>query len=367
MNSMRYDYLIVGSGLFGAVFAQQMKERGKRCLVLEKRRQTGGNIRCENHDGIWVHQYGPHIFHTNDDRVWNYVNRFVSFNHYVHSPLAKVGERHYNLPFNLNTFEQVWGVTTAAEAEAIIAGQRQAVKGKPLNLKEQAIANIGEELYRLFVEGYTQKQWGKPPENLPASIIQRIPVYYERNNRYFKDRYQGIPIGGYNRLTDTLLKGIEVKTQVDYLDDPAYWNSLAPKVVYTGPLDAYYRHQFGPLEYRSLRFEHERLEQAQFQPVAQVNYTEASVPFTRIVEHKHFEFGQQAHTLITREYSQAWAPGQEPYYPIGDAANLKRYGQYKSLADQESQLIIGGRLADYRYYDMHQVVAAALHKAEQEP
>jgi len=364
---MQYDYVIVGSGLFGAVFAQQMTERGKRCLVLEKRNHTGGNLHCENQDGIWVHQYGPHIFHTNNEGVWNYVNRFVSFNNYIHSPLAKVGERFYNLPFNLNTFEQVWGVTTAAEAQAIIEGQQQAIKGKPMNLKEQAIANIGEELYHLFVEGYTQKQWGISPERLPASIIQRIPVHYERNNRYFKDRYQGIPIGGYNRLIDGLLNGIEVITEVDYLDNPHQWNSLAPKIVYTGPLDAYYGYQFGPLEYRSLRFEHERLEQAQFQPVAQVNYSELNIPFTRIVEHKHFEFGQLAHTIITREYSQAWKSGQEPYYPIGNATNLKRYGQYKTLADQENQLIIGGRLADYRYYDMHQVIASALHKVQQEP
>ena len=364
---MKYDYVIVGSGLFGAVFAQQMTERGKRCLVLEKRSHTGGNLHCENHEGIWVHQYGPHIFHTHDEGIWNYANRFVSFNDYVHSPLARVGDRHYNLPFNLNTFEQVWGVKTATEAQAIIEQQRQAIKGKPQNLKEQAIANIGEELYRLFVEGYTQKQWGKNPEELPASIIQRIPVYYERNNRYFKDRYQGIPIGGYNALTDALLKDVEVRTGIDYLDDPAHWNSQAPKVVYTGPLDAYYKYQFGALEYRSLRFEHERLEQSVFQPSAQVNYTQASVPYTRIVEHKHFEFGTQAHTIITREYSQAWSPGQEPYYPIGDAPNLKRYKQYKALAEQENQLIIGGRLADYRYYDMHQVIAAALHKAQQVP
>jgi UDP-galactopyranose mutase len=362
-----YDYLIVGAGLYGATFAHQAKQAGKRCLVIDRRTHTGGNTYCRNEDGINVHAYGAHIFHTNDKRIWDFVNSFVEFNRFTNSPVANYNGKLYNLPFNMNTFYQLWGVHTPAEAEARI-NEQVAATGitEPKNLEEQALKLVGKDIYEILIKHYTEKQWGRPATELPAFIIKRLPVRFRFDNNYFDDKYQGIPIGGYNQLTEGLLNGIDVKLDCNFFDDPQGFRSMAEKIVYTGALDEYYQYQFGALEYRSLRFEHERLNIPNYQGNAVVNYTDAETPFTRILEHKHFEFGQQPHTIITREYPVAWQTGMEPYYPVNDEANTQRFKQYQALAEQETNVIFGGRLAEYRYYDMHQVIGAALARSAKE-
>ncbi|MFM1756178.1 MAG: hypothetical protein RL621_1126, partial [Bacteroidota bacterium] len=359
-----YDYLIVGSGLFGAVFAHEMKKRGRTCLIIEKRNHAGGNIFCEKIEDINVHKYGPHIFHTNDLNIWNYVNQFVEFNRFTYSPIAIHKNKAFNLPFNMNTFTQLWGVIKPEEAERKINEQVK-LSGitSPQNLEEQAIFLVGKDIYEILIKGYTEKQWGKPAKELPNFIINRLPVRFTYDNNYFNDKYQGIPIGGYNKIIDKLLQGIELKLNVDYHLDREYWNSIASKVVYTGPIDEFYDFRFGHLEYRSLKFESEILEMENFQGNAGVNYTDSETPFTRIVEHKHFEYGTQKRTVITKEYSVSWKPGMEPFYPINDTLNNQIFSQYKKLTEFESKFIFGGRLAEYKYYDMHQIIGSALSKA----
>ncbi|GAB4093629.1 UDP-galactopyranose/dTDP-fucopyranose mutase family protein [Flaviaesturariibacter terrae] len=363
----QYDYVIVGAGLFGATFAHQARLAGKRCLVIDKRAHKGGNIYCKDVEGINVHYYGAHIFHTNDKPIWDFVNSFVEFNRYTNSPVANYEGKLYNLPFNMNTFYQLWGVITPEEAQAKIQEQIGSLGiSNPQNLEEQALMLVGKDIYEKLIKGYTEKQWGRSATELPAFIIKRLPVRFTFDNNYFNDKYQGIPIGGYNKLADGLLEGIDVKLDTDYFADRAYFNSLADKVVYTGPLDEFYDFRFGELEYRSLRFEHQTLEKANFQGNAVINYTERDIPYTRIIEHKHFEFGTQDHTVITYEYPATWQRGMEPYYPMNDDKNTKRYKQYSELADLEQNIIFGGRLAEYRYYDMHQVIGSALVKAKKE-
>lgn len=355
-----YDVLIVGSGLYGSVFAHALQRVGKRCLVIDRRSHAGGNIYCANKEGIDVHSYGPHIFHTSDKDTWDFVNSFVRFNHYVHSPLSVSGDRVYNLPFNMNTFYQLWGLRDPGLVKEKIAEQvKQAGITKPQNLEEQAISLVGTDIYEVLIKGYTEKQWGRSCRELPAFIIKRLPVRFTFDNNYFDDCYQGIPIGGYNRLSEALLHGIEVQLNRDFFQERDYFNELADHIVYTGPIDAFYGYRFGPLAYRSLRFEEEIVPIENYQGNTQVNYADAAVPFTRIIEHKHFAFGKQPHTVITREYPQTWQPGMEPYYPVNDAHNNKLFTQYRTLADQESRIVFGGRLADYKYYDMHQVIASA--------
>ena len=357
---MIYDYLIVGSGLFGAVFAHEAKRQGRNCLVLERRCHVGGNIYCEEKDGINIHKYGAHIFHTSDKTVWDYVNQFVEFNNYVNSPVANYKGELYNLPFNMNTFSRMWGIVTPAEAAAKIAEQRTAITGKPQNLEEQAISLIGTDVYTKLIKGYTEKQWGRSCTELPAFIIKRLPVRYTFDNNYFNDRYQGIPMGGYNKLIEALLDGIEVRLGVDYNKKRDEYRPLARKVVYTGPVDEYFDYQLGQLEYRGLRFETERLEEENHQGVAVMNYTDRDVPYTRVIEHKHFEFGHQPVTYITKEYPCDWQPGDEAYYPVNDEKNSALYNQYCKLAAKEQNVIFGGRLAEYKYYDMDDVVMKAL-------
>ena len=355
-----YNYLIIGSGLFGAVFAHEANKRGKSVLVLEKRNHTGGNIYCEESDGIRIHTYGPHIFHTDDKEVWDYVNRFVEFNNFILSPVANYKGELFNLPFNMNTFSKMWGVVTPAEAAAIIAEPRKAVTGDPENLEEQAISLVGTDIYEKLIKGYTEKQWGRSCRSLPAFIIRRLPVRYTFDNNYFNDRFQGIPIGGYNKLTDSLLEGIEVRLGVDYNLERDIYEDLAETVVYSGMIDAYYNYCFGRLEYRGLRFETERLEEENHQGVAVMNYTEREIPYTRSIEHKHFEFGKQPVTWVTKEFPVEWKPGEEAYYPVNDERNQKLYEQYAELAKKEKKAIFGGRLAEYRYYDMDDVIKSAL-------
>ncbi|MDB5197914.1 MAG: UDP-galactopyranose mutase [Flaviaesturariibacter sp.] len=362
-----FDYVIVGAGLFGATFAHQAKKAGKKCLVIDKRSHVGGNIYCKDVDGINVHQYGAHIFHTNDRNIWNFVNSFVEFNRYTNSPVANHEGKLYNLPFNMNTFHQLWGVITPEEAQAKIAEQIASLNiTEPQNLEEQALKLVGPDIYEKLIKGYTEKQWGRKATELPSFIIKRLPVRFTFDNNYFNDKYQGIPIGGYNKLSAGLLEGIEVRLDTNFFDDPEYFKALGDKVVYTGPLDEYYNFQFGELEYRSLRFEHKQLEIENYQGNAVVNYTENHIPYTRIIEHKHFEFGTQKHTVITYEYPANWEKGMEPYYPMNDEKNTKRFKQYTNLAENEPGVIFGGRLAEYRYYDMHQVIGSALVKAKQE-
>jgi len=356
-----YDYLVVGSGLWGSVFAYEAAQRGRRCLVIDKRSHAGGNVYCENKEGINVHKYGAHIFHTNDDALWQYVNRFASFNNYINSPIANYKGELYNLPFNMNTFYQLWKVKTPQEAKERIDAQVQALNiGEPANLEEQALKLVGTDIYEKLIKGYTEKQWGKQCKDLPAFIIKRLPVRFTFNNNYFNDRYQGIPIGGYNKIIDGLLHGIEVITNADFYADRNMWMAKADKIVYTGKIDEFFEYKFGELEYRSLRFEHELLHTDNYQGNAVVNYTEANIPYTRIIEHKHFEFGTQPVTVITREYPDAWGKGKEPYYPVNDQKNDTLFRQYQSAAKEEQHVIFGGRLAEYRYYDMHQVIASAL-------
>ena len=361
-----YDYLIVGSGLFGAVFAHETKKAGKSVLVIERRNHVGGNIYCEEKEGINVHKYGAHIFHTSYKDVWEYVNQFVEFNNYVNSPVANYKGELYNLPFNMNTFAKLWGIVTPDEAAAKIAEQRTAIKGEPQNLEEQAISLVGTDIYTKLIKGYTEKQWGHSCTELPAFIIKRLPVRYTFDNNYFNDRYQGIPVGGYNKWIDALLDGIEVRTGVDYNESRAEYEGIARKVVYTGPVDAYFDYKLGQLEYRGLRFETERLEEVNHQGVAVMNYTEREIPYTRVIEHKHFEFGTQPVTYVTKEYPADWQPGEEAYYPVNNERNQKLYQQYAELAAKEENVIFGGRLAEYKYYDMDDVIKSALECAGRE-
>lgn len=359
----KYDYLIVGSGLFGSVFAHEAAKRDKKCLVIDKRNHIGGNVYCENIDEITVHKYGAHIFHTNDKRVWNYVNDLVEFNRYTNSPVANYKGELYNLPFNMNTFNKMWGVVTPEEAQAKIDSQKKKYDGEPKNLEEQAISLIGFDIYEKLIKGYTEKQWGRECKDLPSFIIKRLPVRLSYDNNYFNDRYQGIPIGGYNKIIEALLKDIEVRIDTDYFKNKAELDALADKVVYTGPIDAYYDYCFGKLEYRSLRFETEVLDKPNYQGVAVMNYTDAETPYTRIIEHKFFEFGTQPKTVITKEYSSEWKDGMEPYYPVNDEKNQNLYNKYAEL-NKEKNVVFGGRLAEYKYYDMDKVIASALEATE---
>lgn len=357
---MQYDYVIVGAGLFGAVCAHELHKKGNRVLVLEKREHIGGNVFTENQAGIHVHKYGAHIFHTNDKEVWDYVNSFVEFNRFTNSPLALHEGNLYNLPFNMNTFYQLWGVKTPAEAMAKIDQQRAEMEGKePANLEEQAISLVGRDIYEKLIKGYTEKQWGRKATELPAFIIRRLPVRFTFDNNYFSDKYQGIPIGGYTELVERMLDGIEVRLGQDYLSQRAHYCSLAEKIIYTGPIDEYFNYCHGKLEYRSLRFEHERIEVDNYQGNAVINYTEAEVPFTRIIEHKHFDSVETPYTIVTREYPAEWKLGDEPYYPVNDDKNMSIFKKYRELAKNEN-VIFGGRLAEYKYYDMHQVIKSAL-------
>ncbi len=364
MALSKYDYLIVGSGLFGAVFAREANKKGKKCLVIDKRSHKGGNVYCEQIEDINVHKYGAHIFHTNDKEIWDYVNQFVEFNRYTNSPVAFYKNEVYNLPFNMNTFYQLWGVKTPKEAKNIIAEQIKASGiTNPKNLEEQAISLVGIDIYEKLIKGYTEKQWGRKATELPAFIIKRLPVRFTYDNNYFNDKYQGIPIGGYNKLIDGLLDGIEVKLNIDFFNQREELTQLADKIVFTGKIDEYYNNQFGRLEYRSLKFETTTLDQSNFQGNAVVNYTEKEIPFTRIIEHKHFEFGNQKKTVITYEYPDEWSHGKESYYPVNDDKNNAIYKKYKELSEKDSNVIFGGRLAEYKYYDMHQIIAYALKKS----
>jgi UDP-galactopyranose mutase len=369
---MKYDYLIVGAGLFGAVFAQEAKRHGKTCLVVEKRSHIAGNVYCEKVEGINVHKYGAHIFHTNDKKVWNYITQFAEFNRFTNSPVANYHGELYSMPFNMYTFNKMWGVVTPEEAAARIEEQRREITGEPKNLEEQAISLVGRDIYEKLVKGYTEKQWGRPCDQLPSFIIKRLPVRLTFDNNYFNALYQGIPMGGYTKMVEHLLEDTEVRLDVDYLEHKEELDALAEKVVYTGAIDAYFGYQLGHLEYRSVRFENELLDIPNYQGNAAVNYTDRETPWTRIIEHKWFEFGKDEDgrdlpkTVISREYSSEWKPGDEPYYPINDEKNGSLYAQYKSLADQETHVIFGGRLAEYKYYDMDQVIASALTMTEKE-
>lgn len=359
---MKFDFLIVGAGLFGATAAHVLTRRGKRCLVIDKRPHIGGNVYTENVNGVNVHKYGAHIFHTSNKDVWDFVNSFIEFNRYTNSPVANYKGKLYNLPFNMNTFYQMWGVTTPEQAAAKIEEQRRE-SGiiNPRNLEEQAISLIGKDIYYTLIKDYTEKQWGRKATELPAFIIRRLPVRFTFDNNYFNDKYQGIPIGGYTKLVEKLLGEIEVKLDTDYFENREYFDSIANKIIYTGEIDRYFDYRFGHLEYRTVSFETELLEGvANYQGNAVVNYTDAETPYTRIIEHKHFEFGNQPDTVISKEYSKEWKPGDEPYYPVNDERNGALYTRYKTLADNQEKVIFGGRLAEYKYYDMHQVIENAL-------
>ena len=363
----QYDYLIVGAGLFGATFAYHAKQAGKRCLVIDKRNHTGGNAYCEDVDGIHVHQYGAHIFHTKNKQVWDFVNQLATFNRYTNSPIANYQGRLYNLPFNMNTFYQMWGVRTPQEARAKIEEQRQEMAGRePQNLEEQAISLVGRDIYEILIKGYTEKQWGRKCTDLPAFIIRRLPVRLTFDNNYFSDPYQGIPIGGYNVITEKLLEGIEVRLGTDFMKHRQELETLAEKVVYSGAIDEYFDYKSGKLEWRTLRFEHERLEIADYQGNAVMNFTDDKTPYTRIIEHKHFEFGQQPHTVISREYSSEWTEGAEPFYTVNDERNNLLAEQYRKMGGNTPNVIFGGRLAEYRYYDMDQVIDRAMSLWEKE-
>lgn len=363
----KYDYLIVGAGLFGSVFANEAKKKGKKCLVIDKRNHTGGNIYCEEIEGINVHKYGAHIFHTNNKEVWNYVNELVEFNRYTNSPVANYKGELYNLPFNMNTFYSLWKVKTPDEAMKKIEEQkREANIKEPKNLEEQAISLVGKDIYEKLIKGYTEKQWGKKATELPAFIIKRLPVRFTFDNNYFNDKYQGVPIGGYNKITEKLLEGIDVKLSVDFFKEREKLEKLADKIVFTGMIDEFYNYKFGTLEYRSLKFHNEILNEKNYQGNAVINYTEYDIPYTRIIEHKHFEYGNQDKTIITKEYPATWNRGDEPYYPINNEKNNNIYLKYKELADKEENIIFGGRLAEYKYYDMHNVIEQALNAVKKE-
>lgn len=368
-----YDYLIVGSGLFGATFAYRAKQAGKKCLVIDKRNHKGGNVYCENIEGINVHKYGAHIFHTSNKKVWNFVNSIVEFNRYTNSPVANYEGKLYNLPFNMNTFYQMWGVVTPQQAKekieeqkaAAVESMQQAGITEPRNLEEQAISLIGTDIYKTLIKGYTEKQWGRKCTELPVFIIKRLPVRFVYDNNYFNDKYQGIPIGGYNKLIEGLLDGTEVKTGVDFFDNRTYWENIAKKIVFTGKIDEFYDYRFGKLEYRTVRFEEEIHDCCNYQGNAVVNYTDKEVPYTRIIEHKHFEmFGSEIdncpRTVISKEYSTEWKDGMEPYYPVNDKKNSDLYALYKELADNTGNVILGGRLAEYKYYDMAPIIEKVL-------
>jgi UDP-galactopyranose mutase len=371
MNT-HYDYLIVGSGLYGATFAYFAKRQGKRCLVIDKRPSLGGNIYCEERDGIHVHKYGAHIFHTSNKEVWRFVNSLVDFNRFTNSPVAIYKGELYNLPFNMNTFNRMWGVVTPDEAQAIIDIQREEVVNQlqgrePKNLEEQALLLVGHDIYEKLIKGYTEKQWGRPCTELPAFIIRRLPVRLLFDNNYFNDTYQGIPIGGYNKLTEALLEGVETRTNVDFFKERIHWESIADKIVFTGQIDEYFDYCYGKLEYRTVRFEEERIEKANYQGNAVVNYTDREVPYTRIIEHKHFEsFGQAVYdnpvTIISKEYSTEWKEGMEPYYPVNDTRNNLLADKYRLLASKQENVIFGGRLAEYKYYDMAPVIEQVMNQ-----
>ncbi|MBS5938226.1 UDP-galactopyranose mutase [Clostridium sp.] len=362
----KYDFLIVGAGLYGSVFAYEAKKRGKTCLIIDKRDHIAGNIYTENMEGINVHKYGAHIFHTNNKDVWDYVNNFAEFNRYTSSPIANYHGEIYNLPFNMNTFSKMWGVVTPEEAKEEIRKQcSDNYVENPKNLEEQAINLVGKDIYEKLIKGYTEKQWGRPCSELPAFIIRRLPVRFTYDNNYFNDTYQGIPIGGYTNMVEKMIDGIEVKLNTDYLDNKDKWDDMAERVVYTGPIDAYFDYKLGILQYRSISFENEVLDIENFQGNAVVNYTDKETPYTRIIEHKHFEFGNQPKTIISKEYSKEWKMGDEPYYPINDLKNNELYNKYTELAKAEDNIIFGGRLAEYKYYDMHKVIEAALMKVKE--
>ena len=361
-----FDYLIVGSGLFGAVFAYEARKKGKTCLVLEKRDHIGGNCYTQDWSGIQVHKYGAHIFRTSNKKIWEYISQFAEFNHFVNSPIANYNGRIYNMPFNMNTFSKMWDIRTPDEAKAIIAQQRGEITGTPRNLEEQAISLVGRDVYEVLVKEYTEKQWGRPCNELPASILRRLPVRFTYDNNYFNDPYQGIPVGGYTQIIEKMFEGCEVRLNTDYNEDrEGYWK-LAKKVLYTGTIDSYFDYCYGPLEYRSLRFEHEELDTDNYQGVAVVNYTSKNEAYTRIIEHKHFEFGTQPTTVISREYPFEWKMGIEPYYPINDEKNQSCYEQYAKRGKQEEGVLFGGRLGEYRYYDMQDTIISALALAEKE-
>lgn len=375
-----YDYLIVGSGLYGVTFAHLAHKQGKKCLVIDKRAHLGGNIFCESIEGINVHKYGAHIFHTSNKKVWDFVNSIVEFNRYTNSPVANFKGKLYNLPFNMNTFYQMWGVTTPEEAQAKIDEQKaeyseelrvknekMGLPNVPHNLEEQAMLLVGKDIYEKLIKGYTEKQWGRKCTELPAFIIKRLPVRLIFDNNYFNDKYQGIPVGGYNKLIDGLLEGVETKTNVDFFENREYWEDIADKIVFTGKIDEFYGYQFGKLNYRTVRFEQEIIDKANYQGNAVVNYTEREVPYTRVIEHKHFEmFGAEVYdtpkTVISKEYSTEWKDGMEPYYPVNDKQNSELYAQYKSLADKEENVIFGGRLAEYKYYDMAPIIEKVMER-----
>ncbi len=362
-----YDYLIVGAGLFGAVFAHEAYKKGRTCLVIDKRNNIGGNIYTESTEGINVHKYGAHIFHTSDKQIWDYVNRFAEFNNYINSPVAVYKDELYNLPFNMNTFSRMWNIRTPEQAKEIIASQIADLGiTEPHNLEEQALSLVGRDVYEKLIKGYTEKQWGRDCKELPAFIIKRIPLRFVYDNNYFNDRYQGIPIGGYTAIIEKMLEGIEVRTGTDYFDFIRDNKNIARKTIFTGMIDEYYGYCYGPLQYRSVRFETEVLDCENYQGNAVVNYTDREVPYTRIIEHKHFEFGKQPKTVISREYSSEWKQGMEPYYPVNNEENNALYEKYRELADKESNVIFGGRLGQYKYYDMDKVIAAALECAGKE-
>ena len=358
---MKFDCLIVGAGLYGAVFAHEMCRRGRRVLVVDRRSHIGGNCYTEEVDGINVHKYGAHIFRTSRKDVWDYVCQFAEFNHFINSPIANYHGKIYNMPFNMNTFNRIWGVVTPDEAKAKIVEQRKEIVGEPRNLEEKAISLVGRDVYEILVREYTEKQWGRPCADLPASIIRRLPVRLTYDNNYFNDSYQGIPIGGYTKIFEKMLAGCEVRLGVDFLENVSEYRKLADMILYTGPIDEFYGFRFGPLEYRSLRFVHKRMTDTDnFQGVAVVNYTSKDIPYTRSIEHKHFEFGKQPTTVVSYEFSHEWEPGEEPYYPVNDGKNQRRYEQYRALSKVDGQIVFGGRLGLYRYSDMQDTIISAL-------
>lgn len=362
----KYDYLIVGAGLYGAVMAHELTKKGKVCLVIDRRDHIAGNIYCEEIEGIHVHKYGAHIFHTSNKRIWEYMNQFAEFNHYINSPIAVYKDELYNLPFNMNTFSKMWGIRTPQEAKAMIEKQvKESGITEPKNLEEQGLFLVGRDVFEKLVKGYTEKQWGRDCRELPPFIIKRLPVRFTYDNNYFKDRYQGIPIGGYTAIVEKMLSGIEVRTNTDFFTLKEQEPDIAGQIIFTGMIDEYFSYKLGALQYRSVRFETEVLDCENYQGNAVVNYTEKEVPYTRIIEHKHFEFGTQEKTVISREYSSEWEVGMEPYYPVNDEKNNRLFAEYKKLAEKEKHVIFGGRLGNYQYYDMDKVVEAALNKLEE--
>lgn len=360
-NKLKYDYLIVGTGLYGSIFAYEMNKKGNKCLVIDKRNHIGGNIYTEEIEGINVHKYGAHIFHTSNKEVWEYINQFCEFNNYINSPIASYKGEIYNLPFNMNTFNKLWGVRTPKEAQEKIEEQKKEYGiGEPKNLEEQAISLIGKDIYEKLIKGYTEKQWGRDAKDLPSFIIKRLPVRFTYDNNYFNDRYQGVPIGGYTKIIEKMLEGIEVRLNSNFFDKREEYENIADKIIFTGMIDEYYNYCFGKLEYRSLRFEIEVLNEENYQGNAVVNYTEREIPYTRIIEHKHFEYGQQEKTVITKEYPSEWKEGEEPYYPVNNERNNELYSKYKELADKEEKVIFWGRLGEYKYYDMDKVIEKVL-------